>query len=446
MKNRLFGTDGIRDIAGTNALSLQNLPLLGAVFGAWITQCTSGKPKILIAHDTRNSSDFMKTALLAGMLTHDVTVYDAGVLPTPALCSIIRYTSQFDFGIMISASHNSYEHNGIKIVDHNGDKLDFAAEAHITTLYTEALKGNGVTAVPAQFGTVTPWHKGNEEYMRIIDTVFSHNCLHTMRIVVDCAHGATHTLAPAVFTRLGATVITINASPNGTNINHACGSLHTSDLQHAVHEHNADIGFAYDGDGDRIVVVTKDGVVKDGDDLLALLSTHPLYAHQTTVVGTIMSNSALKKWLSTNQKNLIITAVGDKQVDQALRTHNLLLGGEQSGHIIVHDFLSSSDSIYVSLRIIETMLLTNNAALTTFAKFPQHVVNMPVTSRKDLTNPMIENVIQKYASQIPDGRIHIRYSGTENILRILLEDSDEQIISEMISPLKIDLTTTLQSL
>jgi Phosphomannomutase len=225
---------------------------------------------------------------------------------------------------------------------------------------------------------------------------------------------------------LGADIIALNTSPNGTNINNECGALHTTHLQQEVVKQHADIGFAFDGDGDRVIAVNRNGGAKNGDDIIALLSQHPLYMQQKTIVGTIMSNHGLELFLHAQGKHLVRTAVGDKYVAAYLNDHQNLLGGEQSGHIIMYDYLQTGDGMMTALRIIETIIMTNNWDMKTFERLPQILINIPVVHKRDLKDPDIASIITHYEQQLDSGRVIVRYSGTENLLRVMVEDTTQK--------------------
>ena len=355
-----------------------------------------------------------------GLFTQSVELVDAGVLTTPALFYLTTQKNYFDCGIIITASHNLYHDNGIKIVDARNGKIGIDDELAITHYYYN----HSVEINYDALGTERISHNAQEAYIQALLARFPTNFLKGKKIVLDCAHGAASTSAPLLFTRAGAQVIAINAQPTGKNINQQCGSTHPEGLQKAVAEHKSDYGFAFDGDGDRIIAVTSEGVVKDGDDIVALLSTHPDYSSQKIIVGTLMSNYGLQEYLTSKDKALIRAAVGDKWVSQELEKNNALLGGEQSGHIIMKDYLASGDGLYTALKICQTIELTHNYLMHTFEKYPQILINLPVKIKKDLSERSLARLIKDHTDQIIAGRLIVRYSGTEDLLRIMIEDKD----------------------
>lgn len=439
MNNNLFGTDGIRAKVGKSPFTLHSLSSLGHAIGSWIFTTYGKKARILIGQDTRASGDWIIANLSTGLLLHPLELHLAGVLPTPSICRLLQQSSAYDVGIIISASHNPYQDNGIKIINHATEKLTKNDEHSISNLY---YKKKNVTY--RSYGSLHYYIDAFHHYLRDITSLFPPSFLKGIKIVIDCAHGATYQLAPVIFTALGADVITLNAKPNGKNINKNCGSLYVHDVQQAVLTHNASIGFAFDGDGDRVITINKQGAIKNGDDMLALLSQHASYTKQQTIVGTIMSNLGLDRYFHRYNKLLVRTKVGDKYITDYMKTHNLLLGGEQSGHIILHDYLPIGDGIFTALRICEIMITTTNWNLDTFDHYPQIIVNIPVTTKKDLTDPTIVAIIKDHESQLTGGRLVIRYSGTENMLRIMIEDQNKAVITQVGANLAHQLQQYLQ--
>lgn len=420
MKN-LFGTDGIRSKVGQEPLSLETSIRLGKAIALWAQAKYNTKPIMLLAHDTRQSCDFLKNAIKTGLLAHAMTVFDASVLPTPATYNIMHQEPGFDFGIVISASHNPYQDNGIKIMDAKKGKLDLEDEMVISTIFYEQEKNNNLCSYDT-LGKDIYWHNAKQQYVSNVISHFPENFLLGNTIVIDCANGATSNVAPEIFEKLGAKIIAIHNTPNGTNINDDCGSVFPKSLQTEVVKQHADIGFAFDGDGDRVTIVSRQGIIKNGDDVLALLSHHTKYTKESAIVGTIMSNQGLDVYLKNHNKQLIRTSVGDKFVAKALQQEKLSLGGEQSGHIIAHDYLSIGDGIFAALRIVETVKQTNNWDLKTFEKFPQVLINVPIRQKKDLNEAHLTHIIETSKAQLNNGRLIVRYSGTEPILRVMVEE------------------------
>lgn len=434
--NNLFGTDGIRRTVGLSPLTLEELPRLAHALGSCIIKHYGSHARILVACDTRESASFIKSSLMSGLLLHPLAITDADILPTPAVAALMQKTKAYDIGLVISASHNPYYDNGIKLIDPIHGKISTVLEEEITHAFM-------VGKLPISYtngGTVHNMPDAVQHYVTHMQSYFSHNFLKGITVLLDCAHGATFASAPRIFSLFGAHVITIANRPDGKNINDQCGALYPTTLQQAVIEHKAHIGFAFDGDGDRVIAVNQAGEIKNGDDLLMLLTQHSDFKKERGIVATIMSNHGLVYALAENNKKVIRCNVGDKAVYATLNTEHLLLGGEQSGHIIMRNYLPMGDGIYTALKVIETLLQTNNWSMHTFKPYPQIIVNIPVITKKDLQDPCIAQIITAYESQLQEGRMIIRYSGTENLLRIMIEhnyqDNAQVIIQQLSAELK----------
>lgn len=489
MRN-LFGTDGIRGRMGTGIFIQHELIQLGQAIALWAQKKYSKKPHILIFHDTRISASFVKAALKTGLLHYPVILEDAGVLPTPAAAHLMKLRPEFDCALVISASHNPYDDNGIKIIDAQSGKLTRIDEETISSLMTNAkktrwfdtfclrktlstikkpLNRHGVAmsgflfscrrkhqsktkpkppvvsnfekaargecfsnfseknvSNHAAYGTDIPFIDAQELYCTQIINIFPKNFLAGKRIVLDTAHGATYEVAPQIFKQLGAKIILINHEPTGYNINENCGALHTQAVADAVKKHAADAGFAFDGDGDRVMAINRQGQLKDGDDMLALLLEHANYQNSTHVVGTIMSNEGFAQHVHKLAKLLVRTAVGDKYIAEKLISEKWLLGGEPSGHIILQDIVNTGDGILVALRLLETLCATNNWDMNTFERYPQVMINVPVAARRDLEEAPLKTIIANAREQLSIGRVLVRYSGTENVLRVMVETASSQ--------------------
>ena len=299
----------------------------------------------------------------------------------------MKQRPEIDCSIIISASHNPYDDNGIKIMDSRTGKLALEDELMISQLFHDATVPEIAMVRSTAPGTAT-------DYCETIITLFPANFLAGKRIVIDAAHGATYQVAPRIFRALGAELIVINNQPTGYNINEQCGALHPDELVRTVIAEQAALGFAFDGDGDRVVAVNCEGEVCDGDDLLAILAEHPAYAASDTIVGTSMTNEGFVQYLKQQQKKLIRTAVGDKYVAEQLTNNQWLLGGETSGHIILNDIISTGDGILAALRVLEVVQMTGNWSLKTFMHYPQVMINMPVAARKDLASSPLATIIK----------------------------------------------------
>jgi len=423
--NNLFGTDGIRKRVGTYPLTTSGIVQIGSAIARWAINKYSVNPHIAIATDTRASRDFIKAGLKAGLLQHGVTVYDAGILPTPGMYHLVKHTQQFHAGIVISASHNQYADNGIKLIDSHQLKIS----THDELLLSQLIESVCDVSSEGNFGQDVPLLHAGKLYAKHILASFDYPFLTNRKIVLDCANGATSPIAPHIFFQLGAQVVTINNKPNGTNINAHCGSVHPNELQKKVIHTHADMGFAFDGDGDRVIAVSRTGQIKDGDHLLALLQQHSHYNQLPTLVGTIMSNQGLAHHLEQQNKQFVRTNVGDKYVCEYLNNNKLLLGAEPSGHVILADYLPAADGIFTALKVAQAMYETNNWDMQTFTAFPQQLTNMLVTKKYDLATEPFNSLIKMYNNMLQAGRIIVRYSGTENMLRVMVEDMHEHTVT-----------------
>jgi len=423
-----FGTDGIRGRADQFPFTKEALINIGRAISQWsIKKYKLNNPQVLIVSDTRQSCEKIKTALSSGFNTFSLKIVDAGVLPTSAALQLIKNNLSINFGIVISASHNPYTDNGIKLFDREIGKLNTSDEKTITSFFSSITERTSINQSNNFDETsnlrlfTCPGKKAL--YKKNVISHFNPKFLKGLHIVLDCANGATYKVAPEIFTELGAKVTTLASTPNGKNINYQCGTLHTENLQKTVLSSNADIGFAFDGDGDRVIAINKNGQTKDGDDLLAILTQHPKLKVAKKIVGTIMTNYGLEQDLKQKGKQLIRTPVGDKHVSAKLEEENLILGGETSGHIIIRDYLNTGDGILAALKVLESIKITGNWALSSFKRFPQILINVPIKIKHNLSKGIYAKIIQEQQQTIPNGRIIARYSGTENFLRIMTEDS-----------------------
>ncbi|MFH1831798.1 MAG: phosphoglucosamine mutase [bacterium] len=419
-----FGTNGIRGNADVYPFTDVALYEIGVAIATWACK-KYGRPKMLIGRDPRISGPRIQRALINGLHTRPVTIVDAGVIPTPGICQLIGAHPGYDCGIMISASHNKFADNGIKIFDAKRGVLSEQDEQEIVDLYYELESQVGNTGKHDAFAVIE-WATAAQKYQEAIAQFFPQNFLKNKKIVLDCAHGATAHIAPELFRRFGAQVIALGVSPDGTNINDNCGSQHTQNLQKEVLAQSADAGFAFDGDGDRIVAVDKYGQLKEGDDIVALLLQLPEYDDTQTVVGTVMTNFGFELALKNQGRSLIRTDVGDKYVAAALEERQLPIGGELSGHVIVRDYLNSSDGLFVALKVLEAMSARLNWDMQTFIKVPQVLISVPVSCKKDLLSEPYASLIAAHEKLLKNGRILVRYSGTENVLRVMTEDIESE--------------------
>jgi phosphoglucosamine mutase len=425
----MFGTDGIRATVGQSPLTQSELYQMGYALGTWIVTTYGPYATTLLGHDTRLSCSWVKSSLKSGLLAHPINLIDAEVLPTPAVVQLTLTHDIIACGIIISASHNPFQDNGIKIIDGSRGKLSAEDEKRITDLfYTQTPEINF-----AMLGQEQHWSKAAEIYCNHIAQFFRPGFLKGKKIVLDCAHGATYRVAPSLFIHFGAEVIYINTDPTGTNINDHCGATDVEQLKDKVLAEHADAGFAFDGDGDRVIAVNNKGEVKDGDEILAVLLDHEIYKNTKAVVGTIMTNKGFENWLAQKQYPLIRTPVGDKYIARAMEKEGgqFIIGGEQSGHIILYDYLPTGDGIFTALRVMETLINVHNTEMKSFEHMPQFLINVPVTDKKDLTQEPFASIIKQKEDILPNGRIIVRFSGTEAKLRVMVEDHNEQLALEV---------------
>jgi phosphoglucosamine mutase len=432
MLYNLFGTDGIRNTVGKPPFIQSDLIKLGHAIAQWVLSLYGANTTILIATDTRQSCDFIKATIQSSLLHYSFIIADAGIAPIGAVSKIIADSQHWAIALIISASHNPYHDNGIKIIRADTGKLSLRDEQDISSHFYQ----QHFAQICTHLGTLQPISSLFNQYHQLLKQFFPANfSLTGMRIVLDCAYGACSPYAPEIFKLFGADVLALHTRYTGTNINEQCGAVYPAALQRTVVDDKADIGFAFDGDGDRVIAVNHDGMIKDGDDILALLTNHPAYAQQQTIVATSMSNQGLHDYLAHTGKTLVRTAVGDKYVLQELQARNLLLGAEQSGHVMLRDYSNSGDGIFAALRIAQTIQITGNTSFTTFTKYPQLAINIPVTHKKDLLQEPINNHIKTHEQHCKAGRLLVRYSGTENVLRLMIEHPDEKQARSIITSL-----------
>jgi phosphoglucosamine mutase len=416
MSRKLFGTDGVRGVAGSEITAALALGLGRAA----VLQSGRESPRVLVVRDTRESGEMLEAAMAAGLASAGAEVLLGGVLPTPAASLLIRRHS-FDFGVVLSASHNVYSDNGIKFFGDDGFKLSDEREHEIEAHLDEA-EG----AYTARVGRIHGLHGARADYVRDLHARFQSLTLSGIDVLLDCANGATYRVAPEIFERLGASVSTLAVDPDGRNINHGCGSTHIDALAAAVVAGGHDIGFAFDGDGDRVLAVDRDGAVVDGDELLLLVALHLLEEERLPGHGiaiTVMTNLAFVNELQGAGIEVASTAVGDRYVLEALRQRGWALGGEQSGHLIELGFAPSGDGIASALLALEALGGRDLSERLRVQKLPQRLVNVRVRDRESLASASA--VHQAIANETRGlegrGRVLVRPSGTEPLVRVMVE-------------------------
>jgi phosphoglucosamine mutase len=425
---RLFGTDGVRGTANKEITAEFTLHLAQAaalVLGAEARK-RGDRPRAVIAHDPRISSDFISAAVAAGLASSGVDVFDAGVVPTPAAAYLTADIGA-DFGVMISASHNSAPDNGIKFFARGGHKLADATEDKIA----EAM-GQALTPIGSGVGRVTRFSDAEDRYIiHLLGTL--PNRLDGLKIVLDCAHGAASAISPQIFSDAGAKVIVIGADPDGNNINSGYGSTHLSALQAAVISHKADLGIAHDGDADRCLAVDHTGAIVDGDHLMTILA---LALRETgslarnTLVTTVMSNLGLKVAMRGAGIEIVETNVGDRYVLEAMREGGYSLGGEQSGHVIFAQYATTGDGVLTGLHIaakVASSGQTLRELAAVMPNFPQVLINVPGVDKTKLsTDEELKQLVATAEAELGDnGRVLLRASGTESLVRVMVEAQDQ---------------------
>jgi len=435
MQRKYFGTDGIRGEVGIAPICPDFMLRLGWAIGQVFGQSSSSlQPKALIGKDTRISGYMFESALESGLAAAGMDVLLLGPMPTPGIAYLTR-TLHADAGIVISASHNPYMDNGVKFFNADGTKLPDAVEMEIERLIDQPVK----TVSAAQLGKAERVDDAAGRYIEFCkSSVPTGTNLNGLKIVVDCAHGATYHISPKVFYELGAEVIAIGVSPDGLNINHECGSTSLALIKKTVVEQNADIGVALDGDGDRVILVNHKGEEVDGDEILFIIAKARQQQNclKGTVVGTLMSNLGLEHALQELSIDFVRTAVGDRYVMDKMKSLNSILGGEGSGHIICLDRTTTGDGTISALQVLAHMVETQRSLLelsTGMKKYPQKLINVPVTNRIDLDqNAAISAGVKSLESELGDsGRVLLRYSGTEPLVRVMVEGQKSDQVNRL---------------
>lgn len=437
MTKQLFGTDGVRGVANIHPMTIEIAMQIGRA-AAYQFKHQDRRSRIVIGKDTRLSGYMIENALAAGICSMGVDVLLVGPLPTPGI-AFITASMRADAGVVISASHNPYQDNGIKFFGRDGFKLPDEQELQIEELILSG-KIDDLRPTADEVGKAFRVDDAVGRYVVFLKNSFPrHLDLTGVKIVLDCAHGAAYRVAPAVLEELGAEVIALGVNPNGTNINQKCGSTHPELVADAVVKHHADLGIALDGDADRCLFVDENGKVVDGDHVLAICGTHLLSQGRLphkTVVATVMSNMGLDIAMREAGGRVIKTAVGDRYVVEEMRRQGCLLGGEQSGHMIFLEYNTTGDGVLTALQILSVMQETGKSLAElagVMTSLPQTLVNVRVRERRNIKDvPAIRQVIDDAEAKLgDDGRVLIRYSGTEPLLRIMLEGREQGEITAL---------------
>ena len=425
--NKIFGTDGIRGKVGEYPMTVDFTMRFASAIASTLTP---NGGQVAIGKDTRISGYMFESALESAFVAYGLKVILLGPLPSPAISHYVRETDA-NFGIVISASHNSYEYNGIKIINQNGEKIEELLENRIESKLTD----NPVTKTASMIGKAYRSGDSRDKYKELLSKVFNSdsNPLDGLKIVVDSSNGAAYKIAPQILLELGAEVIPIACSPNGYNINKNCGSTYPETIKNTVKATNSDLGIALDGDADRILLIDEQGELLDGDQILYILTNANIdnSSFNSKVVGTVMTNSGLEKSLKKKNIELLRSDVGDKNVYKMMQSSGSIIGGETSGHIINLEYLPTGDGLLTALIIIKESL-NKKSPISNLTKgltlVNQHNFNIDL---QNIDTEKIDTLQDKASTLIEDGRVIIRKSGTEPLLRILIESDNEEAVNKV---------------
>jgi phosphoglucosamine mutase len=434
MGRKFFGTDGIRGLTNSKVMSAEMAMKVGMAAGAHFVR-GDHRHRVVVGKDTRLSGYMLEDALVAGFTSVGMDVVQIGPMPTPAVAMLTR-SMRADLGVMISASHNPYFDNGIKLFGPDGYKLSDADEHAIEAL----IEGTAVLAAPDKIGRARRVEDARGRYIHFAKSCFPEELrLDGLKIVIDCAHGAAYNVAPSALWELGADIIPIGVTPNGTNINDKCGSTHPELLQETVVASGANIGIALDGDADRLIIVDEHGRVVDGDQIMALIGAS--WARNGTlkgggVVATVMSNLGLERFLQGQGLTLERTAVGDRYVLERMRSGGFNVGGEQSGHMILSDYGTTGDGLVAALQVLAELVRTGKPAsdvLHQFEPVPQLLKNVRFSGGKPLEAESVKRIIADAEAELNgSGRLVIRPSGTEPVIRVMAEGDDATQVESVV--------------
>ncbi len=448
---RLFGTDGVRGIANTE-LTCERAMDIGRAAATVLADGCRHRPTFVIGCDTRASSDMLGAAIMAGLCSVGADVIQLGVVPTPAVAYLVgKYKA--DAGIMISASHNPAEFNGIKIFSGNGLKLPDMLEERIEELVLDHIRPMA-TPIGGEVGKLTYQKNAVNDYIRHIKST-AHSCLNGLHIAIDCANGSASVTAPTLFREMGADVHVLSATPDGVNINRGCGSTHMEALAEYVVANGLDCGIAFDGDADRCLCVDEKGQIIDGDRIMAICAldlNKRGKLNRSTVVGTIMTNFGFGKFCEENDLRFVATKVGDRYVLEEMLLEDYSFGGEQSGHIIFRDFATTGDGQLTGVQLL-IMMKTQGKTLSELAsvmtRYPQTMVNLTISAEGKIafyTDPDVNRAIADAKEALgKDGRIVVRPSGTEPLIRVMVEGMDQEQITRVANDVAHVITERLGS-
>lgn len=441
MTKKFFGTDGIRGLANHDRMAPQNVLKLGMAAGRYFLRENGRRHSVVIGKDTRLSGYMIEPALVAGFTSVGMDVQLFGPMPTPAVAAMTR-SLRADLGVMITASHNKFYDNGLKLFGPNGQKLSDEAEAEIEKMMHEDFSAG--IASGEKLGRAQRYDVGQARYIEIVKATFPRRIdLSGLRIVIDCANGAAYKVGPQTLWELGAKeIIAIGVSPDGTNINADCGSTCTEALSTAVLESKADVGIALDGDADRLIMCDEKGKIIDGDQLLALLALswkQTMRLSKPGIVATVMSNLGLERYLQSEDLELIRTKVGDRHVAARMRADGYNVGGEQSGHILLTDIATTGDGLIAALQVLTEIIRQDKPAsevLDLFEPVPQLLKNVSYNGQNPLELSSVQSAIKDAQSDMGDGgRILVRASGTEPLIRVMVEGDDAALVQNITNEL-----------
>jgi len=435
MTRRLFGTDGVRGTANVEPMTPETALKIAMAVGECF-RSGAHKHLVVIGKDTRLSGYMLEPALTAGFITMGMDVVLVGPLPTPAIAMLTR-SLRADIGVVISASHNPYADNGIKLFGRDGYKLSDELEQNIEAILE---KGPSQRAAPGELGRAKRLDDAGGRYIEFVKQSFPKGLrLDGLRVVVDCAHGAAYKVAPTVFWELGAEVFSIGVSPDGTNINRECGALSPEAMRQEVLARRADIGIALDGDADRLIVADERGIILDGDQVMALITTSLAQAQQLAggaLVATVMSNLGLERYLGEQGIGLHRAAVGDRYVVEKMRSTGCNVGGEQSGHIILSDYATTGDGLIAALQVMARIVETGKKAsevCSLFAPVPQLLRNVRFGEGRPMESRRVKLAVTAGEARLgTGGRLVIRPSGTEPVIRVMAQGEDEPLLASVV--------------
>ena len=428
---KIFGTDGIRCRVNQEPMTVDTCLKIAKAAGYVLSNKAQKKNRVIISKDTRLSGYQYEPLITSGFVSMGIEVILVGPLPTSALPILIR-SLRADMGVMITASHNTYEYNGLKFFDSEGNKISKVIEKKIENIISDKKQYDRISTLDYESGKAFRLEDAQGRYSEYLkSTISRRNDLRKFKVVLDCGNGATYNIAPTLFWEIGCDVTSINNQPDGRNINKECGAVDTRELSKKVLDIKADIGFAFDGDGDRIIAVDEKGQQIDGDKIIALFAKHYLKSKQLdkkVIVATVMSNLGLENYLKKLGIKLVRTNVGDFNVIAEMKKNSYVLGGEQSGHIILGNYLNTGDGILAAVKIIEIISSEKTKASKIFSlydQYPQIKTNLPIKKKPNgFFDKTLNNIVKENKANNPKIRYLVRKSGTEPLVRILVEGQD----------------------